>query len=266
MIKLIATDIDGTFFDDEHQYNHERFNKQLEMLHEKGVKFAIASGNYLGHLQRVVQYSPVDAFVSENGAHIMVGDKEVFAAYLKPNIVNEIIDSLDYLGDNLKSYIVSGEKATYVDKQYESVLNKYYIHNYKLVDDVKAVKDDIFKVNISLNNDKLSEVEQYLNKRFSDDIHATASGFGSIDVISKGINKSFGLQQLTKYYSIDLKDVVAFGDNSNDDEMLQESGLSFAMNNAKDSTKAAADKITEFDNNHEGVLNQIDELFGWNTK
>ena len=199
MIKLIASDVDGTFFDDQHEYNHERFNKQLSLLHDQGVKFAIASGNYLGHLQRVFQYSPVDAFVAENGAHIMVGDKEVYASYLTPSTITDIVNGVNEIGDNLQSLILSGEKATYVNREYESVLNKYYIHNYKLVDDVRNVDDDIFKVNIGLNNDKLDEVEQSLNAQFPNEIHATASGFGSIDIISKGINKSMGLQKLTDF-------------------------------------------------------------------
>ncbi|WP_125709156.1 HAD family hydrolase [Companilactobacillus zhongbaensis] len=266
MFKLIATDIDGTFFDDDHDYDHERFNRQLKLLHEQGVKFAIASGNYLGHLQRVVQFSPVDAFVSENGAHIMAGDDEVFASYLKSDTVNAIIDGLDSLGDNLQSFILSGEEATYVDSKFEPFLNKYYIHNYQLTDDVKNVSDDVFKVNISLNDDKLDEVTADLNSRFADEIHATASGFGSIDIISKGINKAFGLQKLADFYGIGLDEIVSFGDNSNDDEMLAETGLGFAMKNAKASTQKAADHVTEFDNNYQGVLETIDSIFGFNTK
>lgn len=266
MIKLIATDIDGTFFDDQHQYNHQRFNRQLSKLKKENVKFAIASGNYLGHLQRVVQYSPVDAFVSENGAHIVVGDTEAFASYLDRGVVNQVIDSLGDLGSNLQSFILSGEKATYAESKYESVLDKYYIHNYQLTDDIKSTNDDIFKINISLNNDQLDAVESELNRRFANEIHATASGFGSIDIISKGINKSVGLQKLVDYYGFDLDQVVSFGDNSNDDEMLKESGLGFAMKNAKASTQEAGDKITKSDNNHEGVLDEIDELFGWDTR
>lgn len=266
MYKLIATDIDGTFFDDDHEYNHDRFNRQLNLLHDQGVKFAIASGNYLGHLQRVVRFSPVDAFVSENGAHIVAGDDEVFASYLKSSTINKIIEDLASLGDNLESFILSGEKATYVDAKYEPFLDKYYIHNYQLTDDIKNVSDDIFKVNISLNDDKLDEVTADLNEQFADEIHATASGFGSIDIISKGINKAFGLQRLADFYNLGLDEIVSFGDNSNDDEMLAETGLGFAMKNAKTSTQEAADHVTKFDNNNEGVLEAIDSIFGLDTK
>ncbi|WP_125769947.1 HAD family hydrolase [Companilactobacillus furfuricola] len=266
MFKLIATDIDGTFFDDNHEYNHDRFNRQLKLLHDQNVKFAIASGNYLGHLQRVVQFSPVDAFVSENGAHILAGEDEVFASYLKTDTINEIIDNLFSLGNNLQSFILSGEKATYVDEKFEPFLNKYYIHNYQLTKDIKDVNDDVFKVNLSLNDDKLDEVTQSLNDKFAGEIHATASGFGSIDIISTGINKAFGLRKLADFYNIGLDQIVSFGDNSNDDEMLAETGLGFAMKDAKNSTQSAADQVTEFDNNNEGVLETIDAIFGFDTK
>ena len=63
-----------------------------------------------------------------------------------------------------------------------------------------------------------------------------------------------------------MKDIVVFGDNSNDNEMLLESGIGYAMKNGMAGTKELADRVTKYDNNHEGVLETIDELFNWDTK
>jgi Cof subfamily protein (haloacid dehalogenase superfamily) len=266
MIKLIATDIDGTFFDDEHQYNYRRFNRQLDLLHERGINFVIASGNYLGHLQEVVKHSPVDGFVSENGAHIVIHNENIFSAYLSSEIILQIIEKLYSLGDDFRSFILSGERHTYVNRKYLSTLNKYYVRNYSIYDDLNEIDDRIFKVNIGINNDHLQEVEDFLNDEFPDQVHATASGFGNIDIVAGGVDKSIGLQKVANFYDISLKDIVVFGDNSNDNEMLLESGIGYAMKNGMAGTKELADRVTKYDNNHEGVLETIDELFNWDTK
>lgn len=44
-IKMIAVDMDGTFLDDQKEYNRERFEKIFRQLQEKGIKFVVASGN-----------------------------------------------------------------------------------------------------------------------------------------------------------------------------------------------------------------------------
>ena len=48
--------------------------------------------------------------------------------------------------------------------------------------------------------------------------------------------------------------MIAFGDTSNDLEMIQESGTRFAMKNATPDLKRVADQITQRDNNHDGLL------------
>jgi hypothetical protein len=62
------------------------------------------------------------------------------------------------------------------------------------------------------------------------------------------------------YPSIDLKEVVAFGDNYNDIEMLKHAGLGIAVGNAKPEVKEVANLITE-SNVNDGVAIQLEKLF-----
>ena len=55
--------------------------------------------------------------------------------------------------------------------------------------------------------------------------------------------------------------VVAFGDTSNDIEMLSEVGYGYAMKNATDDLLKVADKVTRYDNNHTGLLSEIEYQF-----
>ena len=48
MIKLIATDMDGTLLDSRGQLDLPRLEKILDQLDERGLRFVIATGRTLG--------------------------------------------------------------------------------------------------------------------------------------------------------------------------------------------------------------------------
>lgn len=63
--------------------------------------------------------------------------------------------------------------------------------------------------------------------------------------MAEGVNKGAALKFLTSYLNIDLADVLAFGDQENDLEMLKLSGKSIAMGNAAPAVKKIADTLTK---------------------
>ena len=44
-IKVIVTDMDGTFLDDAKQYDRARFMAQYQELKKRDIEFVVASGN-----------------------------------------------------------------------------------------------------------------------------------------------------------------------------------------------------------------------------
>jgi hydroxymethylpyrimidine pyrophosphatase-like HAD family hydrolase len=50
-VKIIAVDMDGTFLNEEKQYNKARFLKQYQQLQQRGIHFVVASGNQLSTLK-----------------------------------------------------------------------------------------------------------------------------------------------------------------------------------------------------------------------
>ena len=62
------------------------------------------------------------------------------------------------------------------------------------------------------------------------------------------------------YPEYTMDEVVAFGDNYNDIEMLKAVGLGVAVSNAKDEVLAIADSVTET-NKHDGVAIALGGIF-----
>ena len=80
-----------------------------------------------------------------------------------------------------------------------------------------------------------------------------------VEVLTKGVNKAFGLEQLAKELNIQPSEIAAIGNAANDIEMLEYAGLAIAMGNASEEVKAVSDIVTDTNENN-GVIKAIDQL------
>ena len=75
------------------------------------------------------------------------------------------------------------------------------------------------------------------------DVYITSSVRQLIEISDKNAGKHTGLRFVTKLLGISMRDVAAFGDGDNDMEMLRMAGCGYAVANASDQCKEAADHI-----------------------
>jgi 5-amino-6-(5-phospho-D-ribitylamino)uracil phosphatase len=73
-----------------------------------------------------------------------------------------------------------------------------------------------------------------------------------VQILAAGANKAAALAVLMAQWGVPLRQVVAFGDDTNDIELLLECGLGVAMDNAAEEVKAVADEVTAT-NDDDGV-------------
>ena len=74
-----------------------------------------------------------------------------------------------------------------------------------------------------------------------------------LDIYSKLATKGNAVKQLSEYLKINQKQIIAFGDDDNDLEMLTFVGCPVAMKNGNDNIKKIAKGITNFTNDEDGV-------------
>ncbi len=82
-----------------------------------------------------------------------------------------------------------------------------------------------------------------------------------IQIIGCRTDKAEALRVLVAEWNMSMDDVVAFGDDTNDVEMVAQSGKGVAVDNAVDEVKAVADCITR-SNDEDGVAIILEELLG----
>ncbi|WP_331715508.1 HAD-IIB family hydrolase [Tessaracoccus coleopterorum] len=92
----------------------------------------------------------------------------------------------------------------------------------------------------------------------------STSGAPFLEVAAGGVNKATGLEKLCGRLGIDRSEVIAFGDNNNDVEMLGWVGHGVAMGNALPEVAGLADEVT-LSNDEDGVALVVERLAaaGW---
>ncbi len=264
MIKMIATDMDGTFLRDDKKFDREAFNQLQQQIKASGIKFVIASGNQYQHLQDVFDDRQNElTYISDNGALIVSQGKTIAQNFISHQSLSAALSLLETESILKNALIVlSGRKDAYMSVNapvdFYREAQRYYRH-VSLITDFTQIKDDYFKIALAWFDRSGIEQEALLKSKLTD-VHVTSSGYGGIDIIPANINKGIAIEQLQKYWQITPQETVAFGDNNNDLELLKSCELSFAMKNANDLIKQVANFETTYNNNDDGVLKQVRQL------
>ena len=91
MIKLVATDIDGTLIRESSSVLPEEIFDLIRELRKRDIYFAAASGRQYMGLKRL--FAPVAdqmLFISENGSNVVWKDEELYASVINPNLIKEM--------------------------------------------------------------------------------------------------------------------------------------------------------------------------------
>ncbi|WP_047999764.1 Cof-type HAD-IIB family hydrolase [Lactiplantibacillus herbarum] len=262
-VAIIATDLDGTFLRDDHQFDHDRFQAQLNQMNQQGQHFVVASGNQLQHCIDVFDGITGElTYVAENGGLVIDNHGNVLAESLIPRelyqeLLQFVADEPALVGAQIS---MSGKRAAYIRPQDDSAIMRYFLSQLQVVPSLMAVDDHIYKVTFSWQDTDADAHAELINQYFDGRLRATVSGGNGLDVIPPHVNKAVGLAYLQDHWQVSASQTAAFGDNGNDLEMLREADHSYAMRNSILPVKQTAANITAHDNNHDGVLSTIDTL------
>ncbi len=258
MIKLIATDMDGTFLKDDKTFSQDFF-KTYDNMKKEGIKFVIASGNQYHLLyQKFLPISSELIYIAENGSLIVNGTDIIFKDVITKS-------NLQYLNQLLSSYddiivIYCGLKNAYIDIQYKPYEKNFirYYHHYQYVNSLENIDDQIIKLAIFSKDKNNIKLFDDLRAKLSSDLRIVSSGNHWMDIQNNTSNKGIALKKVQEMFHISKDECMAFGDQMNDYELLQSVKYGYAMQNAIQPIKDIAYDIC-LDNNQQGVILKINE-------
>ena len=277
-IKLIVTDLDGTFLNSNHITIPKENIEAFEKAHKMGVKVAIASGRTKILTDYLVEQLPfLDYLVTSNGAVTYdLHTGKVVCSTLMNN--SQSVEIFNILKDYNLIYEIYFNGNCYMNNDSYAMFDKEHVspHIHDLLKDfIKPVSSlealidgqGIEKLNIlSLSGEERLEIEEKVNK--SCDV-AFASSFpivkgvnGNLEMTDKNATKGFAVKGLCDALGLSSENVMCFGDGENDCSMLDFADYSFSMANGTDLVKSTAKFITDT-NDNAGVAKAINKyVFG----
>lgn len=253
MVKLIATDLDGTLLGDDKKIPQEIF-PLCRALQARGVRFVAASGRSPYTLKE--NFRPVADeidYICDNGAVAMAGGEIISTREVPRDVVRRV---LEFCRGEDVHVLLCGSRTTYLapveNTKYEPHVRPYYFRRVAF-DELNEIEDSVNKIAIcDLNNPKTGSYARLCECLHGDAV-ATVSGEVWMDVMQNGVNKGVALQAIQEHYGIGVQETMAFGDFYNDVPLLERAGYAFVMRNAPEDMFAHGNRVAE-SNNEGGVL------------
>ena len=243
MVKLVATDMDGTFLTSKGYFDSGRLHNVLEKFKENNMLFVAASGRSMLALKMFQHHADKMAFIAEMEHSLKSEISCLESGLSKPQfleITDTLIESPYMHGYDFLYQVKMVLTCTRKPHEYLEFISHYY-ENVQRVDNLKRY-DNILKVTANFSEDTVRKGEAWFNERINY-VKAVTTGFKSIDIILSDVNKRTGLEALCDSYGLSASEVVAFGDNLNDYEMLEFAGTAVATENAREEIKEISSEI-----------------------
>lgn len=269
MIKLIATDLDGTLLLPDHVTVSEENIAALKAASEQGIKIVIASGRTHGVFSKgVAELDMVDYAIMSNGAALMSYDHGQAldrspVTEMPYDVWTHAYDIIASAGAHPEIYAFG---ASFMDESRRDGFASPVITP-ALVEELKSHVGFVYDVKTELCGKSAEKIcvlsvpedtrDRMMAELRTDERIALVNSIpGNVEVNAQGTGKGKALAILCDRLGIKPEEVMALGDAENDLDMLRFAGCSVAMGNASDEVKAESRFVTDRSEDH-GVAKAI---------
>ena len=271
-IKAVAIDIDGTLINDKSLCT-ERTEKAVKDLIKTGREVYIVTGRAVTTAMAFAKQVAVPKYmINYNGGAVWNVElqKREFEQTIDHQTVKDLLKLIRNY-NNVMALVYSDDQYYYENentylKQY---LNRVIIQGHKLsLDDlpegsfqkffIMGDDADIQKLYKEIEESCSDEVSMFLTTPGMHNAANPDTPARCIEIMAYGVNKGNTLKKLLASQNISMDEVVSFGDDTNDIEMLQMSGWGVAMENARPSVKDAA-RVETLSHKDDGVAYFIEK-------
>lgn len=260
MIKLVATDIDGTIL----PYNGDftpGVRNCINKLKANGVKVVIVTGRMFEGAKKIAQRLDLDTpIVSYNGGYVKTISGEIlYERNLSPKHTAEIIKWAEENNIHINFYA----DDTLYSKEDNDTIKRYADYqqlDYKVRDFSEIPYDRVHKL-LAIDYSDAERVTGWVNdmsKKYPD-LYIIKSTPYFCEFSSKDATKACAVNFLAEYWGLKKEEVLTIGDQDNDIELLKAGGISVGMGNGTENLKAHADYITDTVDN-DGFVKAIEKF------
>ena len=284
MIKLIASDMDGTLLNSDHKIPKENI-ELIKFAQKNGIQFVVATGRaYYEALPALNNENIKCDVISFNGG--IIYDKNGNIINITPMKLKdlyytiEILKSLEisyqlYTKNTIYTNSIETDITAYIDlirangeepnEQHlrQEARNRLALGHITEVNNIELYLNQennpaIKVIGISNDLEKLKHATELLSG--NDNISVTSSGANNVEIMDKKATKGEALKIVADIHDINLRNAIAIGDNLNDQAMLDIVEYSIAMKNGNKDLQKTSKFITEKTNSEGGVADSVMKL------
>lgn len=287
MVKLIATDMDGTLLNAAHEVSQENI-EAIQYAQSRGVTVTIATGRAFYEANDPIKPTGLKVpYICLNGAEVRDESLDIVHTsslnhelyqrirnvLVRENIYYQIYTNFGiYTEDPERDLAIYLDIAKYsgqqpdVEKIRQHINHRIEIGTLKVVnnyDNIESVTGELIMKVLAHDTDldKIVRVKAELSE--SSNLAVSSSSKGNLEITHIDAQKGLALCAIAEKLGIDMKDTMAIGDNLNDKSMLDRAGIAVAMDNALPELKENATFVTA-SNEESGVAKAIYRVLGEN--
>ena len=260
--KILFLDLDGTLLNDQKQITAGNRSAVKEAL-ARGHRVVVASGrplkNSLAQARRLGLAGEGCYVIAYNGATIYDCSREepVFRRTLELEDLYRLFDEARRRGCYIQTYdredVVFEEGGDIeIARQYCEISELDYRMIRDVRQDVKNAPGKALMIDYH-NPALLAEMAKWIGENMAGRVDCFFSSECFLEAVVAGMNKGMAVTALCELLGVPVADTVAAGDQANDISMIKAAGIGAAMANGTPEVRAAADYVTQRDNNHDGV-------------
>lgn len=288
MYKLVAIDLDGTLLNSYGEVSNE--NKQaIKNAINNGVEIVLSSGRIGDSVESIAnELGANNYYISGNGSMLynMKENKIEYENFIEKEKMLKLIkicdeNSIYYSIYTENMVITKSLKYNVAFYNYENskklsnkrtniniVQNIYeYVENLEdnkflkitICDDSEIIFSRIIDKFKKINNIDVLDVAHMSRKIIKDGTEEVPVEYYYTEITNKNADKWTAIEYLIKKLNIKKEEVIAIGDNMNDELMIKNAGMGVAMGQSNPRIKEIADVVTQ-DNNNNGVANILNKL------
>ena len=287
MYKLMAIDLDGTLLNSSGEVS-EKTKMALKKAMDNGIEIVLASGRTIESIENIANELGTNKYlISGNGAAVYdIQSKEVI--YSKFLSKEQVLKIAEICEENSIHYNVYTEKEIIAKNLSYNVLY-YHKENLKkpenrrtyinivpnMIEYIKNLENENFlKITIcdedakifngiikkikALDKFDVLDVEYMSRKRIKFGTEEVLVEYYYTEITNENVNKWTAIEFLMEKLGLKSEEIIAIGDNFNDREMIEKSGLCIVMGNSNPFMKICGDLIVT-DNNSDGVCQAIEK-------
>lgn len=266
MQKILFLDLDGTLLNDRKEItagNRRAIREALDLGHRIVVTSGRPLKSSLAQARRLELAGEGCYVIAYNGGVVYdcSGERIVHREALDPEVLYRVYDEAGRRGLYIQTY--DREDAVIEPRCCGETAARYCAAiglDWRRIGDVRRDLAESPAKALLIdyrNREPLESMERWLGENLAGRADCFFSSPYFLEVVPAGVNKGSAVTALCARLGMDARDSIAAGDAGNDVSMLRAAGVGVAMANAAAEIKAAADYVTERDNNHDGIAEVI---------